>query len=118
MRTRLYKAPSDPEPGPLHLPSEAAKRLRCSEWWLKDQARKRRIPFAWVSGSYRFSDDHISEIVLLFEVRPATDHAGRSSPVRVPCKRTAHRGGQPVAQLKARTPPRARAAHQQPSLGA
>ena len=32
--------------------------LRCSEWWIKEQARRRRIPFSWIGGSYLFTEDH------------------------------------------------------------
>ena len=45
-------------------------RLRCSEWWVKEQARRRRIPFSWIGGSYLFTEEHIVAIVRLFEVRP------------------------------------------------
>ncbi|MER7275847.1 helix-turn-helix domain-containing protein [Dactylosporangium sp. NPDC000244] len=54
----------------LHRPAEVAKILDCSEWWVKEQARKRRIPFAWIGGSYRFTDEHLAEIIRIFEVRP------------------------------------------------
>ncbi|MFI5906211.1 helix-turn-helix domain-containing protein [Dactylosporangium sp. NPDC051541] len=54
----------------LRKPAEVAKILGCSEWWVKEQARKRRIPFAWIGGSYRFTDEHLAEIIRLFEVRP------------------------------------------------
>jgi hypothetical protein len=51
--------------------------LRCSEWWVKEQARRRRIPYAWIGGSYLFTDEHVSAIVRLFEVQPA---AARPAP--------------------------------------
>ena len=61
-------------PGPAHAtfyrPAEVAAMLRCSEWWVKEQARNRRIPYAWIGGSYLFTEQHIAEIVRLFEVRP------------------------------------------------
>jgi Helix-turn-helix domain len=38
-----------------HRPAEVAAMLRCSEWWIKEQARKRRIPYARIGGSYRFA---------------------------------------------------------------
>src|SRR5688572_4319312 len=31
----------------LFKPGEIAKILGCSEWWIKEQARKRTIPFTW-----------------------------------------------------------------------
>jgi helix-turn-helix protein len=88
----------------LYRPAEVAKKLRCSEWWIKEQARNRRIPFSWIGGSYRFTDDHIAEIVRLFEERPDTfpievvDTSG-SRPKK------AHKP--PATRLKARTPRRA-----------
>jgi hypothetical protein len=47
--------------------------LRCSEWWIKEQARNRRIPYSRIAGGYRFTAEHIAEIVRLFEVRPIDD---------------------------------------------
>jgi excisionase family DNA binding protein len=59
------------EPGAvLYTAREAARILRCSEWWIKEQARKRRIPFSRVGGRYLFTEDHLNEIIRLFEVRP------------------------------------------------
>jgi hypothetical protein len=88
----------------LYRPAEVAKRLCCSEWWIKEQARNRRIPFSWISGSYRFTEDHIAEIVRLFEELPDT------SPVAVvdtsgSRPKKAHKP--PTTRLKARTPRRA-----------
>lgn len=54
----------------FHRPAEVARMLRCSEWWLKEQARRRRIPYAWIGGSYLFTDEHITEIIRRFEVHP------------------------------------------------
>jgi excisionase family DNA binding protein len=87
-------------------PREVAKRLRCSEWWVKEQARKRRIPFSWIGGSYRFTEEHVHEVIQLFEHRPAgaafsgTDAVASLSPARV-------RKPPPAARLKARSPRRA-----------
>ncbi|WP_433055514.1 helix-turn-helix domain-containing protein [Dactylosporangium sp. CS-033363] len=82
----------------LHRPAEVAKILDCSEWWVKEQARKRRIPFTWIGGSYRFTDEHLAEIIRLFEVRPqevrpATPRAAPANPM--------------VGPLRARKPRRA-----------
>lgn len=54
----------------LWTPAEVAERLRCSQWWVKEQARRRRIPFCWIGGSYRFTEEHVAVIVRLFEVQP------------------------------------------------
>lgn len=39
--------------------ADVAERLHCSVWWVKEQARRRRIPYCWIGGSYRFTDEHI-----------------------------------------------------------
>jgi integrase len=56
-----------------YRPAEVAKMLRCSEWWVKEQARRRRIPFCWIGGSYLFTEEHVASIVRLFELLPADD---------------------------------------------
>jgi len=66
-RTSASKSNSEPL---LYRPAQIAKLLHCSEWWVKEQARKRRIPFSWIGGSYRFTEQHLAEIVRVFEVRP------------------------------------------------
>lgn len=53
-----------------YRPAEVAQMLRCSEWWVKEQARRRRIPYAWIGGSYLFTEEHVAAIVRLFEVQP------------------------------------------------
>ena len=92
-----------------YRPNEVAKMLRCSEWWVKEQARKRRIPYSWIGGSYLFTDEHILEIVKLFETRPVR--------VQVPAERIDHKVPSqawreppktPAVLLKARPPRRSR----------
>ena len=75
--------------------------LRCSEWWVKEQARRRRIPFSWIGGSYLFTAEHVAEIVRLFEVRPAraADSAALTSAVARPADASA---GDSSAQLPRR----------------
>jgi hypothetical protein len=80
-RTSASSSRSEPT---LYRPAEIAKLLHCSEWWVKEQARKRRIPFSWIGGSYRFTEQHLAEIVRVFEVRPIGNatpavHAGTRS---------------------------------------
>jgi hypothetical protein len=55
------------------------RQLHCSEWWVKEQAGRRRIPFIWIGGRYLFTADHVAEIVQRFEVRPGGGrvHCGR-----------------------------------------
>jgi hypothetical protein len=98
----------------FYLPAEVAKILKCSEWWLKEQARRRRIPFCWIGGSYRFLPEHLTEIARTFERRASAADSGE----RPPGKRNGQRrsvGGMPrsqasTSQLTARIPPRARRA--------
>jgi hypothetical protein len=94
----------------LYLPRDVARILKCSEWWVKEQARKRRIPFCWIGGGYRFTPDHLAEIVRVFERKTAdaevvsmqTHRARRSGTARQPTNES--------AQLTARIPRRARKA--------
>ncbi|MGC4855887.1 helix-turn-helix domain-containing protein [Micromonospora sp. DT4] len=100
----------------LYRPAEVAKILRCSEWWVKEQARKDRIPYSWIGGSYRFTDGHIAEIVRLFERRPAVDPPldyAASTP-----RRSRSGGTDSAVQLKARPPRRARRVAGQAPLAA
>jgi excisionase family DNA binding protein len=55
---------------PLYTPSEIATALRCSEWWVKEQARKGRISFTKPGGSYRFTAAHLVEIIRIYEQLP------------------------------------------------
>jgi len=86
----------------LYSPTEVAKVLGCSEWWVKEQARKRRIPFSWIGGSYRFTADHLNEIIQVFEVRPERDHSTATS-ARAP-RRPTYRPTAPTSRLEARPP--------------
>jgi hypothetical protein len=61
---------TDDELPRLYCPEEIAAALRCSEWWVKEQARRRRIPFVRVAGAYRFTAVHYQEIVRLREEQP------------------------------------------------
>ncbi|MGW7356543.1 excisionase family DNA-binding protein, partial [Streptomyces sp. NPDC054802] len=53
----------------LYRPAEVADALGCSEWWVKEQARKGRIPFTRTGGGYRFTAEHYQEIIRVFEER-------------------------------------------------
>ncbi|MEV8513450.1 hypothetical protein [Dactylosporangium sp. NPDC051484] len=63
---------------------------------MKEQARKRRIPFAWIGGSYRFTDEHLAEIIRLFEVRPEAERSATPRAAPAPA----------IGSLKARRPRR------------
>jgi hypothetical protein len=85
--------------------------LRCSQWWVKEQAGRRRIPYCWIGGSYLFTNEHIAEIARLFEVRPMTE--ARTVPVTRASGRTPDSGRDEettVVVLRARKPRRARSA--------
>jgi hypothetical protein len=88
--------------------------LRCSEWWVKEQARRRRIPFCWIGGSYLFTEEHVAAIVRFFEVQPivAADPVPPiAGPVRPAVPDTGSRSDAPV-RLRARPPRRVRGSHQ------
>ena len=96
----------------FYRPSEVAVMLRCSEWWVKEQARQRRIPYAWIGGSYLFTAEHIAEIVRRFEVHPidvGLDQVGRYSATSRR-KPDADPPAGPAAALIARVPRRMRQA--------
>lgn len=93
---------------PLHRPADVARLLGCSEWWVKEQARQRRIPYAWIGGSYRFTDEHITEIVRRYEVAPLTDTPTEPSTSPVPRRRQPPVEPTLSPQLIARPPRRPR----------
>ncbi len=64
----------------LHSAADVAQALGCSEWWVKEQARRGRIPFTKPGGSYRFTAEHFAEIMRIFESRP-TESSGAAVPV-------------------------------------
>ncbi|MEV0372792.1 helix-turn-helix domain-containing protein [Streptomyces sp. NPDC050636] len=94
----------------LYLPEEVAAVLGCSAWWVKDRARRRLIPFTRVGRAYRFTGEHLTEIIRMHEARPATpQQRGSTAPALKP------RASQPspsspvrTARLRARPPRRAR----------
>jgi hypothetical protein len=95
----------------LLSPADVAKALGCSEWWVKEQARRRRIPFSWIGGSYRFTDEHLQEIIRAFEHRPtAAPTPARTDSPPVQRRRRGRPALQPATRLRARTPGRARRA--------
>ncbi|MFF3869120.1 helix-turn-helix domain-containing protein [Micromonospora sp. NPDC001898] len=93
----------------LYRPSEVAERLRCSQWWVKEQARRRRVPYCWIGGSYRFTEEHIVAIARRFEVEALDTSASARRADRVVTPPATQEGG-PVIRLSARAPRRARQA--------
>ena len=96
---------TDPLP-PVYLPRDIAKALHCSEWWVKEQARRGRIPFCKPGGRYRFTAEHFAEILRIFESLPADSGSTVTSAAPVRRRQTAQVAA-PVTRLKARTPRRA-----------
>lgn len=92
----------------FYRPSEVAKLLRCSEWWIKEQARKNRIPYAWIGGAYLFAESHIAEIVSLFEHRPGNDTSATAEPFTKAAARRSAGRGRSVPSLRAKPPRRTR----------
>lgn len=95
----------------LYRPAQIAEILGCSEWWVKEQARRRRIPFSRLGGSYRFTADHLTEIIHIFEERPAAGTSPASDVL--PSARSAHRATRATtagSRLTARSPRRERTA--------
>ena len=98
----------------LYKPAEVAEALGCSEWWVKEQARQRRIPFTKPGGAYMFTADHVAEIVALFEQRPARPGWSASPSTAAPRSRSrTARTPEPSTHLTARTPRRALQANAQ-----
>ncbi|MFG2694838.1 helix-turn-helix domain-containing protein [Kitasatospora sp. NPDC048407] len=98
----------------LFQPADVAKALGKSEWWVKEQARRGRIPFTKPGRAYRFTAAQVTEIVRLYEERPAIVAVPQpqAADVRDPKKQDrGQRSGRPAARLRARIP--RRAAHQQ-----
>jgi len=97
------------------LPAQVAEIFRCSEWWIKEQARKERIPYCKAGGSYKFSRQHVKEIARIFSheaATPAPDDPGRPRRVARKPRRTTGDLSEPV-QLVARIPRRTQTARQQ-----
>lgn len=91
----------------LYSAADVAQALGCSEWWVKEQARRGRIPFTKPGGSYRFTAEHFAEIMRIFESRP-TESSSAAVPVSPAPRRRVATTAAPVTSLKARTPRRAR----------
>ncbi|MDT9699534.1 helix-turn-helix domain-containing protein [Streptomyces sp. P17] len=66
----------------LYRPEEIAETLGCSAWWVKDRARRRLIPHMRVGRSYRFTADHLAEIIRIHEETPT--QAAPRSPSQMP----------------------------------
>ncbi|MER6460479.1 helix-turn-helix domain-containing protein [Streptomyces sp. NPDC001228] len=63
----------------LYRPEDIAETLGCSTWWVKDRARRRLIPHTRVGRAYRFTAEHLAEIIRINE-EPAAQSAHRVRP--------------------------------------
>ncbi|MGA4840520.1 helix-turn-helix domain-containing protein [Streptomyces sp. G45] len=96
----------------LYLPEEVAEALGCSAWWVKDRARRRLIPYTRVGRAYRFTGEHLAEIIRMHEAHPAAPQqqvaAARApkAPTSLPSASPA--ASAPTARLRARPPRRVR----------
>jgi excisionase family DNA binding protein len=68
---RVPPGPHDTTALQLYTTEEAARILRVRSGWLERQAAARKIPFTMLGGSYRFTTDHLAEIVVIFEQSPS-----------------------------------------------
>ena len=93
----------------LFRPAEIAEALGVSEWGVKEQARRGRIPCTRPAGAYRLTAEHFAEIVCLFEERPTSrPHLAEVVSVqRTPRRRPS---AEPSARLVARPARRLRQA--------
>lgn len=64
----------------VHTMTEAASILRVKESWLEKQAAARKIPFTMLGGCYRFTAEHLAEIIRLNEQVPSTPVAESDRP--------------------------------------
>jgi hypothetical protein len=48
--------------------SEAARRLGCSESWLRQRVSRKLIPSTRLAGKIGFTEDHLAAIVAMHEV--------------------------------------------------
>ena len=89
----------------IHRAEEAAVILDCTVNWLVTKARKREIPFTKAGGKYGWTDDHLAEIIRLFEHQPGEKTPAPRAVTRRPAARAAT---PPVQRLTARPPRRNR----------
>jgi excisionase family DNA binding protein len=77
----------------LYTKHEAAEILRVKVSWLERRAAARQIPFTMLGGSYRFTPEHLAEIVRLSEQGTADE-----KPVSARTERRGRRRRESVAQ--------------------
>jgi excisionase family DNA binding protein len=95
----------------LFTPKEASEILRVRQSWIERQAASRKIPFTMLGGCYRFTAEHLSRIVQIFEAGPDSPVTARSV-VQIASNRQARRRAVPQETSTVR-PLRARPRHPQ-----
>ncbi|MGW2599254.1 DNA-binding protein [Streptomyces klenkii] len=90
----------------LFTPAEVAVAIGCSDWWVKEQARKHRVPFTRLGGAYRFTADHFAEIIRLFEERPPGVRSSASTPMVATRPELSRRAMPASVQLRPKRPRR------------
>lgn len=109
------QAVASPAPAELaHTADQAAAIIggTCTAYWLKVQARRKKIPYTQIGRACNFTDAQIREIIGLREVLPRQSAKLAPSPGRVRIAPGAANVPPPLPrerrQLQARTPPRKR----------
>jgi excisionase family DNA binding protein len=87
----------------LYTAAEAAEILRVKQSWLERQAAARKIPFAMLGGAYKFSADHLADIVQIFEMTPSPSGGSRDGRARSQrTRKQAQAGPSGIAPLRPR----------------
>ena len=94
----------------LYTAEEAATVLRVRQSWLERQAAARKVPFTMLGGSYRFTTDHLAQIVRIFESTPIPAAASPQVPSRISRHGTAGRATSEAMPLRPRPRTRQRVA--------
>ncbi|MFE8939957.1 helix-turn-helix domain-containing protein [Streptomyces sp. NPDC007872] len=103
---------ADTVPSRLYLPEDVAAVLGCSAWWVKDRARRRLIPYTRVGRSYRFTGEHLAEIIRMHEAQPAVPQQPTPTAVsKAPRLASPSTPPVPVVRLRARPPRRVSQGH-------
>lgn len=107
----VHTAHADTTPPRLYHPEDVAAVLGCSAWWVKDRARRQLIPYTRVGRAYRFTDEHLAEIIRMNEARPAVPQQPPSTAPATPSRPRSSASATvpvPTTRLQARPPRRAR----------
>lgn len=87
----------------VYTKEEVAELLKVKPSWIARRCSRRMIPFTMLGGQYRFTEEHIQEIIKIHEQKP---YVSRNQPSRwAPSPNT--------PRLVARTPPRLRKLREQ-----